>query len=168
MVGIGRLPGSKENYERKNEEMSSKLSSEYLARASALRPKRIIAIWVLLLVVAVFAFGAFFEDGVTTEFTFINDPDSKKGETLLEERLTGPDSIREVVVVRSTDLTVDSPELQERVETLRGEIVSLGPEVVSSTETYFDAQDESLVSNDRRSTIIPVIMAGDLKDAEST
>ena len=49
MVGIGRLPGSKENYERKNEEMSSKFSSEYLARASALRPKRIIALWLLVL-----------------------------------------------------------------------------------------------------------------------
>ena len=57
----------------------------------------------------------FFEDAVTTEFNFLGNPDSKKVETLLEERLQGPDSLREVVLVRSSTINVDTPAYQEFV-----------------------------------------------------
>ena len=146
--------------------MWSKLSTESLARASAERPKRTIALWLAVLVAAFGLFGLYFDSAVTTEFTFLNDPDSKRAEKLLEERLQGPDSIREVVVVRSADLTVDEPAYQLYVENLYQDIEALGSEVVPRVTSYYENGDESLVSTDRQDTILPLVVAGDLKRAE--
>ena len=146
--------------------MLAKFSTESLARSSAERPKRVIALWLVMLVAAMGLFGTYFEDAVTTEFTFLGNPDSKKSQTLLEERLQGPDSLREVVLVRSSTFTVDTPAYQEFVTGVVGEIQGLGSNVVASAANYYQTGDESAVSDDRRSLILPLVMTGDLKQAE--
>lgn len=45
--------------------MWNKITTEHLARASALRPKRVIAAWVALLVTAMVLFGGLFSDAVS-------------------------------------------------------------------------------------------------------
>ena len=63
--------------------MLGKLSTEYLARASAGHPKRVISIWVGILVLAFVLVGTWSSDTLTTEFAFFSNPDSKKASTLL-------------------------------------------------------------------------------------
>jgi hypothetical protein len=43
----------------------------------------------------------------------------------------------------------------------------LGIGLVSSVVIYYDTGDETMVSADRRTTIMPIIMAGGFKEAES-
>ena len=147
--------------------MFSALSTENLARVSARRPKRTIAIWAVVMVVAFGLVGGLFSDVITTEFKFLDNQESDRATKLLEERLRGSDTAREVVTVRSADLTVDDPAYREQVESLHNEIVGLGGGVVASARNYYQSGDESLVSSDRRSTILPLVLAGSFQDAES-
>ena len=147
--------------------MFSGLSTENLARVSAQRPKRTIAVWLVAFVAAIGLAGAFFSDAVTTEFKFFDNPESKQADTLLTERLRGPASVREVVTVRSADLTVDQPAYREYVEDLYSQIVGLGVDVVARAENYYVTGDESLVSPDRDTLTIPLVLTGELKDAET-
>ena len=77
------------------------LSSRRLAHASATHPWRAVGIWTALFLGAIALIFTLLEGALTTEFGFTNNPDSKRGDTLLEERLRGPRAITEIILVRS-------------------------------------------------------------------
>ena len=143
------------------------LSTEYLARASAGRPKRTIAIWLVVLVAAFVAIATLLDGTMTTEFFFFNNPDSKRADSLLEDRLRGPADVNEVIIIRSSTVTVDDPAYREFVTGLRNEVAALGSSLVASVVSYYETGDESLVSGDRLTTVVPIVMAGGFKKAES-
>ena len=145
-------------------------STEYLARASAERPKRTIAIWLVVLVAAFVSIATLVDGTMTTEFYFFNNPESKRADSLLELRLRGPADVNEVIIVRSSidsGITVDDPSYEEFVTGLRNQVAALGNSFVASVASYYETGDESLVSRDRRTTIVPIVMAGEFKEAES-
>jgi RND superfamily putative drug exporter len=142
------------------------LSTEYLARISALHPWRVLGIWAVVFVVAFGVIGAAFADALTTEFRPTNNPDSKQAQTLIDDRITGIETVPETVLVRSETLTVDDPEFRAAVEELEAEITGLGPEIVTSAVSFYSTGNESFVSADRHSTIIPVSMTGTVDDAD--
>ena len=160
----------------------SSFSSEALARASATHPWRTVAIWVVVLVVAMALNATLLGDSITTEFHFTNNPDSERADSLLEERLRGPRKAAEVIIVQHPELTVDDNAFQARVEELWVEIAALEvegtpkgePEPPSGRYTtvaggthYYLLRNESLVSKDRHTTIIPFSMSGSFDQAVS-
>ena len=138
-----------------------------MAEVSARHPKRTITVWVLALLIGAGLTGGLFKSAVTTEFTFLNGAESKRATTLLEERLRGPAGIRDVVIVRSAELTVDSQAYRTYVERLRDDILGLGADLVVGATSYYETGDQTLVSEDRHTTILPITVAGDLMEAES-
>ena len=144
------------------------LSTEALARASSRRPWVTIGIWVAALAVAVVLNGTLLAGALTSEFAFTNDPDAQRAQRMLEERLRGPRKITEIVIVQSETLTVDDEAFQSRVETLFGEILGLGRDKVEGGVHYYLITDESLVSADRRTTIMPFTMVGDFDEATAS
>ena len=147
--------------------MASILSPQRLATASARHPWRVVGLWVVGLVVAFVAVGAFLEDALTTEARVTNRPDSTIGEELLEDRLRGEFRANEAVIVHSDDLTVDDAAFQARVEEIQGEIRALGPEVVESSTNYYETQATTMVSQDGHSALIAITMAGAIDDANT-
>ena len=145
--------------------MARALSFESIARASARRPWRVVGAWVVGLAVAVALISTLLAEGLTTEFAFTGNPDSKRADELLETRLRGPRKAREIVIVRSDALTVRDREFQERVESLYGELVGLGPEVVAGGTHYYQELDPSLASADGHTTLLPIVMARSYDDA---
>lgn len=141
------------------------LSTEGLARGSARRPWWVIGIWAAILLAGLGSAYLFLSDALTIEFAFINNPESKQADTLLEKRLRGPTSVEEVVIVQSDTLTVDDPAFEAHVSDLYGEIMSLGPDVVEAATNYYETPDPFLVSADRHTTLIPVTLEGSLNDA---
>jgi RND superfamily putative drug exporter len=93
------------------------------------------------------------------------NPESKQAQTLIEERLRGPQRVNEIVIVESEQATVDDPEFQSVVEGLYADITALGPDVIAGGTNYFQSGDESLVSEDRKITILPFALAGTADDA---
>ena len=145
-------------------------STESLARLSSRRPWTTIGIWLLVFSLAIFLVATLLKDGETTDFVFVNNPESKKGFDLIEKHLRdGPIGTNEVIIVQSETLTtVDDPAFEQLVSGLFRDVKALGPDVirVETVTNYYDAGlDVSLVSQDRRTTIMPFIMAGDFDDA---
>ena len=147
--------------------MALNLSTESIARASSRRPWTTIGIWVVVFIIALLLRFSLFEDVITTEFAITNDPESVVGKDLIEEKLTGPKGTNEVVIIQSQELTVDDPEFQQIVNAIHVDVAALGPEITRQETllNYFQTPAEFLVSQDRRTMIMPFTMAGDIDDA---
>jgi putative drug exporter of the RND superfamily len=139
-----------------------------LARISAQRPWRVVAVWVVLLITAVVLQGVL-PSGLTSEATFTNNPESVQGQDLLTERLRGPDPVNETIVVTSDTLTIDDAAFQAGVRETTLAVRDLSG--IAAAVNYFDAvalaapHAEGLVAADRHSTLIQVTFAGDFDDA---
>ena len=145
--------------------MKLNLCTEGIARASGRRPWITIGAWLVVLVAAIVLAGTLLGDALTTEETLTNNPESVRADNLLHERLgESNNTIDEMVIVRSTALTVDDPAYRSYVEGLYGDLTALGDEVVAGGTHYYLTGDESLVSKDRRTTLMTLTMPEDAKE----
>ena len=144
--------------------MKLNLSTESLARSSARRPWFTVGAWVAGLVVSVALIIGLLGSAITTDDYFTNKPESERAEDLLRDRGIdlGP-STSEIVIVRSETLTVDQPEYSSFVESLFGDLKALGDKVISGGTHYYQTGAESLVSEDRNTTIIPFDHANEIE-----
>src|SRR6266487_1725964 len=142
-----------------------RLSPQGVARWSAKHRFRVIGLWVVLFVAGGWLTSSYLSGALTTQANFANNPDSKKAQTLLERRLSGPQRSNEVVIVRSASQTVSDPGFKAYVARLKADVDALGPGVVQQTVDPYRAGDR-FVSNDRHATLIPVTMAGSLDEAD--
>lgn len=145
--------------------MALNLSTENLARASATHPWRVVGIWLVIIIASMVMVAGFLEDGLTTKFVFVNDPEVQHGETLLEE-IRGPKGTNEIVVFESTQYTVDDPEYQQAVESLTANLAALGPDIIrlETLGNFYNTGSPVLVSADRAATLIAFVMAGDFDE----
>ena len=143
-------------------------STAGVARASARRPWRTLGAWLLLIVAMVVLSGSL-PNPLTSEDDFTNNPDAVKGANLIEDRLRGSDPLTETVIVTSDTLTVDDPAFQQVVNDTTAALRGM-TEVVTSADNYYEslAADvpgaDQLVSEDRKSMILPVTLAGEYDD----
>ncbi len=143
-----------------------RLSTGRLAHACARRPWLTISIWIIIAVLSVAAISRLLGGALTNEFTFSRNPESQQVKNLISQRLHRPEKIDEVVIVSSRKATVDSPQFLAVVEKLGRDIINLGPGVVSGGVSYYQTHNQSMVSPDRHTTIIPLVMTGSLSTAE--
>jgi RND superfamily putative drug exporter len=148
--------------------MKSRLSTSGLARAAARHPLRTLGLWALALVAAVAAIVTILPGALTAQYSFLGDPDSQVGRDLLAERMGMPIKANEAVIVRSTTATTDDPAFKAFVTKLQADIAALGPGVVDGVASAWQGGDETLIAADRRTTILPVVMAGDITTAEES
>ena len=137
----------------------------FLARVSGRRPWITIAVWVALVIVASILIRSLFASATTTELVLSGSAESARASKLVEDRLRGPEPLIEIVIVQSDTLTVDDPEFQTKVESVFHEIMALGSENVVFGRNYYQEGDEALVSADRQTTIMEVVLAGTFDEA---
>ena len=135
------------------------ISTERLARACATRPKRTLAIWLGVVLVSFVVIVLLLGDALTSEGDVTSNPESKQAEALIHESFPPEPTPSEIVVVRSDRHTVDDPAFEAKVRTLSERGAALG--VVAEAQSYYDSRDESLVSQDRHATMVPLVMGGD-------
>ena len=109
--------------------------TEALARISARRPWLTIAVWVLLILIALAVIRALLPSATTTEFRLAGRSESQRAANLMEERSQIGDPSRpsppgEMVIVQSPPLTVDDPAFRAKVESVFAQIAALGPGIV--------------------------------------
>ena len=73
-----------------------------------------------------------------------------------------PIKANEAVIVRSATTTTDDPAFKAFVTDLQADIAALGPGVVDSVGSAWKGGDKTLIAADGRTTILPVVMAGDV------
>ena len=69
------------------------------------------------------------------------------------------------MIIRSESLTVDDEDFRQMVESTFRSIMGLGDGIVEGGVHYYTSGDESLVSRDRHSTVVPITMAVDVATA---
>jgi RND superfamily putative drug exporter len=139
--------------------------TEKLARTSARRPWLVLGIWALVFVVGGF-FGSGISDVLTTETKLSVEPDSVKGQNLIDARF-GPEQPNEFVIVRSASETADSPEFRTFVEGLTSELAALDG-TVDQAVNYYETGNAAQLSEDQHTTVIAVTLAGEMADAPET
>jgi RND superfamily putative drug exporter len=143
-------------------------STESLAITSGRHPWATIGLWAVVLAVAGLLISTLLSGVLTTQFDFANEPESKRADRLLSERMAGLSrKPSEIVIVRSETLTVDDPAFRAHVEGLLSELAALGPDVVEGGVTYYMTGAPTMVSRDRHATIIPITLGGTLSDAQA-
>ena len=140
------------------------LSTEALARGSARRPWTTIALWIVTVAVAVALLLVFLDDALTTTDRFSFEPESVRAGSLLQERgFAGPPDPSEIVIVQSSAHTVDDAEFQTFVQQLHADLTSLGKDTVSAGPHYYLTQQDTQVSADRATTILPLFAVHELE-----
>jgi len=143
--------------------MASRFGTEGIARASARRPWIVIGGWLVLIVLAALSAPAL-GSALTYSVDLLNSPPSVRGFELLEQRLRGPRPFTETVIIRSDTLTVDDPAFRARVEQVTTGLTGLSG-IVAGAANYYQTGAATMVSADKRATIVPVTLAGRDTDA---
>jgi putative drug exporter of the RND superfamily len=103
--------------------------TERLAAAAARRPGRTIGLWVGAVLVSVVLMVFFLGNALTGEAEQTNNPESQQAYDLIDERLAPtrpatPEFTTDVVLVRSSSVTVDEPQFEEKLEQLESALRS--------------------------------------------
>lgn len=121
----------------------------------------------------------------TTDFRLAGQYESERAAALLEERLRGPKSLAEIVIVQSPSLTVNDDVFRAKVEGIHQDIISLGSEIISGGIDgsplfhYYQSIDAGplitpeqmeqllplLVSSSQRTALLHYTLSGDLDEA---
>jgi putative drug exporter of the RND superfamily len=149
-------------------------STADLARISAAYPWRVLGAWGLVLVLAIVTMGVL-GDATTTEIRFTNNPEAQAGmDRLARAGLDDNNPTDETVIVQANTATVDDTAFRAHVEevsaVLRAMDGVVDPETVVnyyelSANPETASMAEGLVSEDRRTTLIPVTLVGSLDEA---
>jgi putative drug exporter of the RND superfamily len=132
------------------------LTTESLARASSRRPWLTLGIWILVIVAAGITSSRLLAGALTTDVAFTNQPEAKRAADLVEERFGDP-GVTELFIINSPSLTVDDGRFQAEVRALQAEARDLAGEDLKSVVTFYDTKDPSMVSQDRHTTLMPVV-----------
>jgi putative drug exporter of the RND superfamily len=141
------------------------ISTRSLASASARHPWRTIGAWVVAFVLAVLTIAFLLGGSLTTEGAPTNNPESERADAVrLQAFPPDPDRVvSDILVIRSEQHTVDSPEFESFV---RSFVDDAELPALRTTDTYLDSGDPSLVSEDRHATVVPLALFDD-DDAEA-
>ncbi|MXY72130.1 MAG: MMPL family transporter [Dehalococcoidia bacterium] len=140
--------------------------TDSLARICARRPWWTVALWGLAVLVGLVLVRELLGSATTTELTLTTEVEADTATNLLDTRLRPvPEPVTEVVVVQSDSLTVDDPAFREKVESVFAEIGELRPDVVATARHYYQGNDDALVSEDRSTAILPLVLTGTLEEA---
>jgi RND superfamily putative drug exporter len=140
-----------------------RFSTAALASACSRHPGRTLGAWGIVLAGSIAALVLVLT-GFTSEAAVTNDPESERAADRLGAAFP-PDpaaAVSDLIVVRSSGLTVDDEEFGAFVEDLVRDTQDTG--VVSNALSYLDVDDPSLVSADRRAALIPINI-GEIDDA---
>jgi RND superfamily putative drug exporter len=135
-----------------------KLSTTSLATASAGHPWRVVGAWVAVTVLALVTIVLLLGGSLTTEGAPTNNPESERAEDARVAAFPADAGTADIVIVRSEEHTVDSPQFKAYVRDLVADpqITALG-----RAQTYLDGTSTGLVSEDRHATIIPIALLDD-------
>ena len=141
--------------------------TERLAALSARRPWLTLLVWGAVAAVCAAAYLAW-GDALKTTDHFLGSPESKQVERLVADRLPGAAADAEVVVVTAgPDQAGGRKALKHRVAALADEIRAIGPrDVTGVVSAADDGRAKAMVSDDGRSALILVTLAGAASDAE--
>jgi RND superfamily putative drug exporter len=153
-----------------------KINPQSLARASAHHPWRTLVIWVVLLGGGIAGAATLLGPALTTDFDFTNNPEAKRAQAILEEKLTGPEEVAETFIVVSDETTATDQGFVDHVNGILDDIAGLGPGAVQASPQSFPPPESAAAdplqaalgpfpSEEGNAVLFTVVMKGDIDDA---
>ena len=142
---------------------SSRLSPRRLAETAVARPGRVLAVWGVLVLVGLVLIGGLLGSALSSEGDVTSNPESKRAQELIDERLPQRDAVDEVVIVRSDPVAATDPAFRRRVSSLAEQLDR--SDGVAQVSSYLDRGGEALVSADGHATILPVVLAAEEEES---
>ena len=142
--------------------MASPLSTGSVARFAARKPWTVVGIWAVGLVVLIgiaVSLGSVF----TSEIEFTNQEEAQAAKNQLES-VRGTEPLFEQIVVQSQGKTIDDPAFKATVASILTDVRALKGDVEFGT-SYYETNDPSMVSQDRKTMFVPVKLVGNLDSA---
>jgi RND superfamily putative drug exporter len=141
-----------------------RLSTRYLASASARHPWKAIAAWIVVLVLGIAAIATLLGGNLTTEGAPTNNPESERADEVRFNAFPPApgEVVSDVLVIRSDEHTVDDEEFASFVRTF---VVQSDLRPFIEARTYLD-DPAGLVSEDRHATIVPLGIFGEDEAAD--
>ena len=140
-----------------------------LAAAAAQHAWTTLGVWLVIFLLGVGLFaglGDSLRESDAPANSFTDSPDSVVGAEIIEQTFPNLAAGQELVVIRAESLTTDDPTFEQFVIDLETEIRALDG-VVAWTTSYYTTHDQSLVSNDETTTILPVVLANEGNPTEN-
>ena len=139
-----------------------RLSPRRLAEVATARPWRVLAAWVVAVVVGMVLTGALLGSAVTFDPEQAGNPESKQAQQLIERHFPARDVVDDVVIVRSASGGVQEPPSQALLSDLVGELRAA--EGVEEIFSPLDGEAGPLVSADGRAAMVGLVMGDDGDD----
>ncbi|MEO7937947.1 MAG: MMPL family transporter [Burkholderiaceae bacterium] len=138
-----------------------------LMAAAADHPWRFVAAWLAAMLVGVVLIAQHAGTAFSTQVQRYDGSDSSRAEDLLRQRFADrPESGQpnEILVLHSTTRTVDDPLFQAQAQALADRLMAVDAQPITWALSYFMGGDSTLVSGDRHSTMVPMLV----RDPERT
>ena len=115
--------------------------------------------WAVVLLGAAAITVMYLGGALSNEQSFTNDPESARATALINQTFPGNEQTRELVILRSAELTVDDPQFRDRVQAVTSRVMQLGPDVVLGGIDYTTDASPVLISADRHAALLVFTMA---------
>jgi putative drug exporter of the RND superfamily len=132
------------------------------------RPRTVLACWLLLAFLCAMLVARSGGSAFGTDIERSDGSESVRADALLTAHLPTPkvpERPNEVLVLYSAELTVDDPAYALAAQAIAERLQALGSEVVAGGRSYFMDGDSTLVSADRHTTLVPLILIDPLRHA---
>jgi putative drug exporter of the RND superfamily len=137
-------------------------SPRRLAEIATARPRRVLALWAVAMAVAIGLTGTLLDSGLTLESDQAGNPESKRAQQLIDQRLPGRDAVDEVIVMRSGSLTATDDAFRAEVRSLDSALRATGG--VQEVSTLLDEGGAGLVSEDGEATMVALVLEEEGED----
>ncbi len=130
-------------------------------------PWRVVAAWLVAMLVGIVLIVQHAGTAFSTQVQRYDGSGSSRAETLLSQRFADrPDSGQpnEILVLHSATHTVDDPIFQTQVQAIADRLTAIDGKPITWALSYFISGDATLVSADRHSTLVPMLV----RDPERT
>jgi uncharacterized membrane protein YdfJ with MMPL/SSD domain len=135
----------------------SRFGPRRLAEFATRRPRRVLAVWGVLVLVSLGLVGTLLGSGLTSNSSLTNHPESQAAQDLIDARIPNRNPVDEVIVVRSERSVVSDPAFAAHVRALIAQARRSGS--VKQISSYLDPGGRILVSADQHATVLPVVVA---------
>lgn len=137
-------------------------------RLGVSHPRAVVAAWLLLGLLCAILVARSGGSAFGTDIERTDGSDSVIANALLRAHLTAagvPDRPNEVLVLGAPALTVDDPAYAMAANAIAERLLALGPAVVAGGRSFFVDGDATLVSADRRTTLVPLVLVDPRRNA---
>lgn len=124
-------------------------------------PRWVVAAWLTAMLVGMALIAQHAGDAFSTQVQRYDGSDSSLAEALLHQRFpqrTESGQPNEILVLHSSSLTVDDPRFQAQAQAMADRLTPLQGDAITWAMSYFMSGDSALVSADRQTTLVPMLV----------